>query len=87
MRSCAELNKIALLIERYLFVFRKVLDELYLVRLILVLVHLYGFFSRKCEVSQSFALLDDLLHLGFDFVEILTCQRRHIEVIVESVFN
>ena len=70
--ACAQVNEFSLIIEGNLCILRKLLDQLYLVWLFSVFHKLDRFISRKGKSLQLMTFLDDLLHLCFDLVKIIS---------------
>ena len=88
MRSCTEIYKISLLIERNDFVLRQVFNQLHLVILVLVSHELDGFLPRQLEAFQRIVGLDHLLHFLLDLQKVLIVELMlHIKVIIKSVID
>ena len=87
MRACAEICEIALRVEGDLLApLGVLLDQLLLIRLAGHLLH--GLRRRQLETLERDIFLDNLLHLGLDFLEIFAGNRRlEIEVVVEAVVH
>ena len=86
VRACTQIYILALSIEADLCILRQILDELYLVRLLLLLHELNGLISRQGEALQSQVLFHDLLHLCFQSGQII-CGKgiRTVKVIVKAL--
>ena len=72
MRACAKIHETALIIERYLSIFRKILYELYLIGLTLLFHEFDSFRSGQRKSCDLMSFLDDLLHLCLEIVKILS---------------
>ena len=88
MRSCAEVCKLALLIEGYFLTLRDSVDEQYLIRLALFFHEFLCFIAGKCETFYFEVFLDYLFHFGFDFFKLL-CRKCHVgvEIVIEAIIN
>ena len=86
MRACTQIYILALSVKADLCVLRQILDQLYLVRLLLLLHELNGLISRQGEALQSQVLFHDLLHLCFQSGQII-CGKgiRTVKVIVKAL--
>ena len=87
MRSCTEIHEISLAVERNHCVFRKILNQLYLIWLILFFHKFNRFISRKGKFLKLCTFLDDLLHFFLDLVQILSAERLCIKIIIISCIN
>ena len=87
VRTCTQIHKSSLVIEGNLCAFRQVFNQFYLKRLIALLHEFDCFLSGKSETLDFVAFLDDLLHLGFNPVQIFSGKRFCIEIIIETIFN
>ena len=88
MRAGTQVGKVALLVERNGRVLRQVVDELHLVRLILLLHQFTRLSTRQLKTLQRQFFLADLLHLGLERIQMLLREReRRVKVIVEAVFD
>ena len=88
VRTCAQVNKITLLVEGDRRIFGKVVYKLNLVGLILLFHKLKSLVAGKCELLQLLVLLNYLLHLTLDLGKICRCKLYlRVDVIVEAVVN
>ena len=87
MRSGAQIDKTALIIERNLRILRQVLNQFHLIRLTFFLHKADGFFPRHREPLYLMPLFDDLLHLRFQFVQIFSGKRLRIKIIIKTLVN
>ena len=88
MRAGAQIDKVALLIERDYGVLRQIVDQLDFVRLAFFFHVFNGFCSRKLESFQRIVGLRDLFHFFLDLVEVLFAEFViGIEVVIKSVFD
>ena len=86
MGACAQVGELALLVEADDGVFGQVVDELYLVRL--VLHQLQRFRTGQLEPFQLQLFLADLPHLRFDLGQDLRREGSGgVDVIVKAVVN
>ena len=88
VRSGTQVSELSLGIERDLCVFRKVFDQLHLVRFFLLTEVRNRLITRLGEACEGQVLLHDLLHLCFDLLEIIIRQLSlKVDVIVEAVVD
>ena len=98
MRAGAEIDEIAVAIERDRFAFGNVLDdiELELARLgsrtkgakFATFRHVQGFVARDFDALERMVRLDLLLHLRLDLLEILGRDAvRQLDVVIETVLD
>ena len=88
VRSCTEVHKLALTIKAQLCIFRKILNQLYLVGFFFFLHEFDGLFAGHCETLQRKGFFDDLLHLSLDLLQILAGKRSFsVYIVVETVFD
>src|SRR5271166_4481226 len=76
MRTAAEVEPVALLVDLDLLVRRNGVDQLDLEQLALVAKNAFGLFARPHFFGERFVASDDLAHLAFDGAEILRRERR-----------
>ena len=87
VRSCTQIHKFSLTVEGNFLPLRQCLNQFYLVRLILFLHQLNGFFSGKRKLLQLFSLFDDFLHFCFQFIQIFSGKRNMVKIIVKACVN
>ena len=87
MRTGTKVDIFALLIERNLGVFRKILDQFHFVRLFAFFHKFNCFIAGKSKSFQLCSLFYDLFHLFFDLVKRLAVKRFHIKIIIETVLD
>ncbi len=88
VRPCTQVRKITLLVETDNGIFRKVLNQFYLIGFPGVFHHLDGIGSRKLEPLKLQVLFCDLLHLGFYSRKILFSNGTlAVYIVIESVIN
>jgi len=86
--ACAEVGKLALLIEADGRVLGQVVDELDLERLVLFLHELDGLGARQLKALELELFLADLAHLRLDLAEVLRREgERGEQVIIETVVD
>ena len=85
--SCTEVCPVSLGIEGNLLSLRKILDQLYLIWLIFLFEVCDGILTGFCETLDLCAFFDDLLHLFFDGIKILTGEWLVVKIIIESCVN
>ncbi len=87
MRACAEICKLALLVETYNLILGQVFYELDLIRLVLLFHKLYGIFVAELEALERQLFLYDFTHFLLDLFEYLGSEDCFgIEVVVKAVF-
>ena len=88
MRSCAQVSELALLVEGNGSVFRQIVNQLYLVRLLALFHELDGLCARQLEALELLLLLADLAHLCLESIEVLLREgERRIKIVVEAVVD
>ena len=87
MRSCTQIGKFSLTVEGNLRILRQIPDQLHLVRLVLFFHELDCLCSGKSELLKLCTFLDDLFHLCFQIVQILSGKRCMLKIIVKSCIN
>ena len=88
VRACTQICKLTLLIEADFLAFRKILNQLHLVRLLFFLHESNGFLSGQSKALNRKSFLYNLLHLRFDLFQILCCNRiLKIHIIIKSICN
>ena len=88
MRAGAEVGELTLSVEGDVRVGRQVVDELDLVRLVLLLHVADGLLTRQLKALELQLFLADLAHLGLDGVEMLLRKvERRVKVVIEAVVD
>ena len=88
MGTCAKIGKLALSIKGYDGLCVKLLDELYLVRLVSFLHIRNSLVSRLCTALKSEVFLYYLFHLALDLFKYLGSKGYlGVKIIVKAVFN
>ncbi len=88
VRTAAEIEPVALLVDLELLVGRDGVDQLDLEHLALVAEHALGLVARPHLLGEGFVARDDLAHLLLDRLEILGRERLVAEeVVVETVLD
>ena len=88
MWTCAEINKIPLLIERQMCILRQILNKLHLIGLVLLPHERQSFLAGQLKSLQRQALLDDLLHFLFNGVQFFLRKGLFsVEIVVEPIVN
>ena len=88
MRAGAEVNEFALAVEGDNGVFRQVVDELDLVRLIALLHELQRFVAGELKALETQLFLADLAHLGLKLLEHLGRERLGaVKIVIETVLD
>ena len=88
MRSCTQIRKFPLLIKADFLPFRQILNQLHLIRLLLLLHKGNGFLPRQAEPLNGQGLLDDPFHLCLNLFQLLCCNRFcKINIIIKAVGN
>ena len=88
MRACAQVGELALLVERNGSVFRQIVNQLYLVRLLALFHELDGLLARQLEALELLLFLADLAHLCLESIEVLLREgERRIKIVVEAVVD
>ena len=88
MRTCAQVSELALLVEGNGSVFRQIVNQLYLVRLLALFHELDGLCARQLEALELLLLLADLAHLCLESIEVLLREgERRIKIVVEAVVD
>ena len=75
MRACAQVGELALLVEGNGSVFRQIVNQLYLVRLLALFHELDGLCARQLEALELLLLLADFAHLC---LEAFYCLRENV---------
>ena len=88
VRACAQVGEVALMIQRNQLAFRQILNQLYLIRLILLAEQVERILAGNLLANHRNALLDDFFHLRLDLFQIL---RREIvfgiNIVIEAVVD
>ena len=88
MRTAAQIEPVALLVDLDLLVFRDGVDQFDLEQLALVAKNLLGLLARPHFLGERFVARDDLAHLLLDGGEILRRERLVAEeVVIEAVLD
>ena len=88
MRAGAEVGKIALLIEANNSVLGQVINELYLIGLLLFFHKFDSFSAGQLKTLEFELFLADFAHFGFQSSQIIGSERsRSIKIIVEAVID
>ena len=88
MRTCAQVGELALLVEGNGSVFRQIVNQLYLVRLLALFHELDGLLARQLEALELLLFLADLAHLCLESIEVLLREgERRIKIVVEAVVD
>ena len=88
MRACAQVGELALLVEGNGSVFRQIVNQLYLVRLLALFHELDGLCARQLEALELLLLLADFAHLCLESIEVLLREgERRIKIVVEAVVD
>ena len=88
MGAGAQVGELALLIEGDVGVLGEIVDELYLIRLALLLHELDGLRPGQLEPLQGQLFLADLAHLGLDLLHDLRGEGEGgVQIVVEALFN
>ena len=89
MRTCAKVNKFALLVEGDRLALAGVfLAKLNFIRLVHFLELCNSLLRRKLKLFEGKIFLDDLLHFSFDLFKLLGSKRLFkVKVIVKSVVD
>ena len=88
MRTCAQVDEIALTIEGDLGVLGQIVDQLDLVGLVVALHQLDRLFARQHESLELVVRLDDLRHLALDHLQLFERDgRRKVEIVIKSLVD
>ena len=87
MRSRAQINKIPLFIEGNLRILRQIINQLHLVRFLLLLHHLNCLRARHGKAGEFRTLLDNFLHLRLKLIKCLAVKWRAVKIIVKPIVN
>ena len=88
VRTAAEVDEVALTIERNRFAFGDGFDQFGLVLFTHVEEELHGFVARHFDAFDRKVALDDFVHAGFDLLQVFGREGTFEgEVVVEAVFN
>ena len=70
VRACAQVGEVALMIQRNQLAFRQILNQLYLIRLVLLAEQVERILAGNLLANHRNALLDDFFHLRLDFFKV-----------------
>ena len=88
MRTAAEIEPVALLVDLYLLIFRDGVDQFDLEHLALVAKDLLCLFARPDFLGERFVAGDDLPHFLFDEVKVFRRERLiAVKIVVEAVLD
>src|SRR3954471_9600029 len=88
MRTAAEIEPVAVLVNSELLVLRDGVDQLDLEQLTLVVEHALGFIARPNLFREGFVARDDLAHRLLDRREVFRRERLvAAEIVVEAVLD
>ena len=88
MRTCAQIDEITLLIERYLFSFGQIVDKLYLIIFSVSRHKLNSFVFGQNESGDRIICLDYILHFLLYLCKLFGRDRSfEVKIVIESVGN
>jgi hypothetical protein len=87
VRAGAEIDEVAVLVERDLLALGNRLDDLDFVGFAALAEELECLRTRDDFALEGQILADDLGHLGLDALDVLGCERLGVEVVVEAALD
>ena len=88
VRTCAKVGEFSLFVERDLFAFGDSVYKKNFIRLTLFFHKLFGFFTGKSETLYFEIFFYYLLHFGFDFFKLFSCECYiGVEIVIKAVVN